>query len=153
MFVSRVKPEVKSDSDIKYLHGKGHLPIYTQNDKFLTTQEIMNVLLDSDLKDGLICTEVPFSVHLNAAFIVDLSKFKSTKDVLCDDMGSWNWNGSFKRWCSITSHGMVKQFGRRVSVKDLPTNSYRVWKRYYYLKGSPDVRKMVAFLAGKLHPG
>ena len=109
----------------------------------------MNVLLDCDLKSESVCTQVPFSVHLNSAFVIDLSKLDSPKDILCDDMGAWNWNGSFRKWCSITESGMVKQLGRVLLAEDQHSNAYRVWKRYYYLKCSPDVRKMVALLEGE----
>lgn len=148
----RVKPNIKSETEskIKFLHGKKALPIYCQSTKLLTTQELMNVLLDCDLRPESICTQVPFSVSLNSAFIIDLSKLDSPKDILCDDMGTWTWNGSFRKWCSITEDGCVKQLGTSLPVNDQPSNAYRVWKRYYYLKCSPDVRKMVALLEGEI---
>ena len=146
-----MKPDIKSESDeMKFLHGKPHLPIYCQSAKLLTTQDLMNILLDSDLKPESICTQVPFSINVNAAFVVDLSRLKSPKDILCDDMGTWTWNGSFRKWCSITEHGFVKLLGRNLPTNDQPSNTYRVWKRYYYLKGSPDVRKMVVLLEGEI---
>ena len=64
--------------------------MYCQSSKMLTTQEILNILLDSDLDSESVCTEVPFGVNVNAAF---LSKLKSSRDVLCDDMGTWSWGG------------------------------------------------------------
>ena len=148
----RVKPSIESEteSEIKFLHGKQTLPVYCQSSKLLSTQELMNVVLDSDLKPESICTQVPFSVHVNSAFVIDLSKLDSPKDILCDDMGTRNWNGSFRKWCSITEHGFVKQLGRCLPVNDRPSNAYRVWKRYYYLKCSPDVRKIVALLEGNI---
>ena len=145
-----VKSETGHESEIEYLHGKKTLPIYCHNSKLLTTQELMNILLDCDLKSESICAQVPFSVHLNSAFIVDLSKLDSPKDILCDDMGTWIWNGSFRKWCSITEDGFIKQLGRSLPAEDRHSNAYRVWKRYYYLKCSPDVRKMVALLEGEI---
>ena len=111
----------------------------------------MNVLLDSDLKNESVCTEVPFAVHVNTVFIVDLSKLNSAKDVLCDDMGTWTWNRSFRRWCTVTSDGTTRILGKRIHPIEIPPAAYQVWKRYYYLKGSPDVKKMVVFLQGKLN--
>ena len=65
-------------------------------------------------------------------------------------MGTWTWNGSFRKWCSITEDG---QLGKVLPTKDRSSNVYRVWKRYYFLKCSPDVRKMVALLEGEVFSG
>ena len=59
------------------------------------------------------------------------------------------WNGIFRKWCSITEDGFVKQLGRLLPAEDRHSNAYQVWKRYYYLKCSPNLRKMVALLEGK----
>ena len=95
----RAQPEIKTDSEdqVTFLHNKEQLPIYVQGyKKFLTTQEIMNVLLDSELNLKSVCSQVPFAVMSNTVFIVDISKLASAKDILCDDMGSWKWSGSFR---------------------------------------------------------
>ena len=60
----------------------------------LTTQEAVSVLLNSELRESSICTKVPFSVEVNAVFVVDLNKLASPNDVFCDDMGVWTWGGS-----------------------------------------------------------
>lgn len=127
------------DETLVLLHGKPELPIYSVNNKFLTTQEAFDVLLDSDLSQDAICTKVPFSVSQNGIFVVDLNKLESINDVLCDDMGVWTANGSLKRWCSISVHGFVKLLEKGISSQELDTNSFHIWKRYYYLKSSPDV--------------
>lgn len=147
LYVHRLKHEA-NDNPLIFLHGKAQLPIYSSSNKFLTTQKAINVLLDSDLKQDAICSQVPFSVSKNSIFVVDLNKLSCIKDLLCDDMGVWMWSGSFKRWCSVGSRGFVKLFEKNVSVGDLDTGSYHIWKRYYYLKASPDIRKMVILLQG-----
>ena len=68
-------------TELEHLHDKRSLPVYCQSSKMLTTQEILNILLDSDLESDSVCTEVPFGVNVNAAFTVDLSKLKSSRDV------------------------------------------------------------------------
>lgn len=145
MFYCRLKSEVQT---VAKLHGLQELPIYAQPKKLFTTQEVITALLCSDIEDASVCTRVPFNVEVNAAFIVDLNKFGSPKDVLCDDMGVWNWGGSNKRWVSVDEDGFV------VFLKDKPEsnasadNFFRVWKRYYCLKASPDVKKMIVLLEG-----
>jgi hypothetical protein len=108
------------------------------------------VLLDCDLQQDEICSQVPFSVNKNGIFIVDLNRLGSTKDILCDDMGVWMWSGSFKRWCLVSSNGFVKLHKKNVSMQDINADSYRMWKRYYSLKASPDIRKMVILLEGTI---
>ena len=137
-----------NDRPLVLLHGKAELPTYSSNNKFLTTQEAINVLLDGDLQQDEICSQVPFSVSKNGIFIVDLNTLGCPKDILCDDMGVWTWSGSFKRWCLVSSHGFVKLYKKNISLQELNANSYRIWKRYYSLKASPDIRKMVILLEG-----
>lgn len=130
------------------LHSIPELPIYANPKKIFTTQDAINILLSFDLQESSICTRVPFSVEVNAAFVVDLNKLNSPKDILCDDMGVWSWGGSTKRWVSVNKYGFV------TFLKSMPEDSpsdntcYRVWKRYYALKASPDVKKMILLLEG-----
>lgn len=148
----RVPPVNKTDPEdqLTFLHNKEQLPIYVLGcKKFLTTQEIMNVLLDSDLNMKSVCSQVPFAVASNAVFIVDLSKLEAAKDILCDDMGSWKWSGSFRRWCSVSSEGFVKLLGKDEPENGLPCDAYHIWKRYYSLQASPDLKKMVVILEGR----
>ena len=74
---------------------KKTLPI--QSTKLLSIKELTCVLLDGDLKPE----SIPFYVNVNSAFIIDLSKLDLPKDILCNNMGTWNWNGSFRKWCSF----------------------------------------------------
>jgi hypothetical protein len=148
----RAQPEIKTDPEdqLTFLHNKEQLPIYVPGcKKFLTTQEILNVLLDSELKLKSVCTQVPFAVMSNAVFIVDLSKLASAKDISCDDMGSWKWSGSFNSWCLVSSEGFVKLLGKDVPESGLSSDTYHIWKRYYCLQASPDVKKMIVLLEGK----
>ena len=144
-FPSRVKSEVKS---MTQLHGFQELPVYAQPNKLLTTQDAVFALLSSDLEKSSICTRVPFSVEINAAFIVDLNKFDTPKDVLCDDMGAWIWGGSNKRWISVDSNGFVTFLKPKDDTSE--ENCFHVWKRYYSLKASPDVKKMILLLEGNM---
>ena len=83
------------------------MPVYAQPTKLLTTQECVTVLLNSKLRDSSICSKVPFSVEINAVFVVDLNKLSSPNDITCDDMGVWKWGGSRKRWLSVDNEGFV----------------------------------------------
>ena len=56
------------------LHGCLDLPIYAKETKLLSTEGIMNTILNPDLSEKQICSKVPFGVNCNSVFLVDLSK-------------------------------------------------------------------------------
>ena len=121
------------------------LPIYAQPNKMLSIQDVVGVLLSSKLEDSSICSLVPFSVEVNAVFVIDLNKLSSPNDVACDDMGVWTWGGSKKRWVSVEDDEFVV-FLKESDQPGTDTSHYLVWKRYYFLKSSPDVKKMIIIL-------
>ena len=100
-----MKPEI--GCSIGELHGMKGLPIYAQPNKMLSIQDVVGVLLSSKLEDSSICSLVPFSVEVNAVFVIDLNKLSSPNDVTCDDMGVWTWGGSKKRWVSVEDDEFV----------------------------------------------
>lgn len=134
--------------DFALLHDLPELPIYAKPKKMFTTQEVINVLLNSGLQENSICTRVPFSVEINSAFIVDLNKLNSPRDILCDDMGVWSWGGSTKRWITVYNYGFVTFLKNKPANVDSENTCYHVWKRYHYLKSSPDVKRMIILLGG-----
>jgi hypothetical protein len=79
---------------------------------------------------------------MNAVFVVDLNKLASPNDVLCDDMGVWTWGGSSSRWISVDEEGFVI-FLKKYQTDEKDESCYLVWKRYYFLKSSPDVKRMM----------
>ena len=105
------------------------------------------MLLSSELNKSSICSRVPFAVEMNAVLIVDLNQLSSPKDLLCDDMGVWSWGGSRKRWMSVDEDGLVTFIGGGGKL-DSDESCYHVWKRYYSLKASSDVKKMIIVLEG-----
>lgn len=136
---------MKQNASVALLHDNKDLPIYAQPDKLLSTQECVTVLLNSDLKDCLICNTVPFAVEINSVFVLDLNKLKSPSDVICDDMGVWKWGGSCRRWLAVDEQGFVSFLEEKDEELE---NCYLVWKRRYSLKTSPDVKRMIVMLEG-----
>ena len=135
-------------TEISRLHDLKELPVYAQPCKMLSTQEVIGVLLNAELQKSSICTKVPFSVEINAVFVIDLNKLASPNDVLCDDMGVWIWGGSSKRWILVDEEGFVT-FLKKCQTEGNDESCYLVWKCYYYLKSSPDVKRMIIILEGK----
>ena len=141
----RVKPEIGCTAN--KLHNMKGLPIYAQPTKMLSIQDVVGILLSSKLEDTSICSQVPFSVEVNAVFVIDLNKLSSPNDVTCDDMGVWTWGGSKKRWVSVDDDGDVA-FLRESNQPGSDASHYFVWKRYYSHKSSPDLKKMIIILEG-----
>ena len=130
---------------IRYHLGRKDLPIFSQQSHRPSTAEIMNILLDPDLESSYLCTSQPVAVEKNCLFIVDLRHMKNSKD-LCDDMGSWVCNGVCSGWVSIDEDGTVDNLGKKPKCCD----AYRFRKKYYRLKASPDLHKMVVYIEGEL---
>lgn len=92
----------------------------------------------------MLCQHVPFGVNVNSSFIVDMNRLYNPRDILCDDMGVWKWNGSYRSWISVDEHGEVQIVGKNLAGS--PSRmQYRIWK---HSKSSPDVKKMVVLLEG-----
>lgn len=141
----RVKPDMQCKTT--HLRGIKELPVFAQPSKMLTTDKAIGVLLFSGLAEESICSRVPVSVDINSVFVVDLNKLSSAKDIHCDDMGVWTWGGSNKRWVCVDECGVV-EFVPKKDEKPMGKDCYKVWKRYYSLKVSPDVKKLIIVLEG-----
>ena len=88
------------------------------------------------------------SVDINSVF-VNLNQLSSHKDIHCDDIGVWTWGGSNKRCECVDEYGLV-EFVPKKDEKPMSTDCYKVWKCYYSLKVSPDVKKLILMLEGML---
>jgi hypothetical protein len=96
-------------------------------------QETIVIISDSDSSEN----EMKYKCIINIA-----------KNISCDDMGSWKWSGSFNSWCLVSCEGFVKLLGKDVPESGLSSDTYHIWKRYYCLQASPDVKKMIVLLKG-----
>ena len=119
--------------------------------KLLSTEQSINIILDPDLQAEFVCKYVPISVNRNSVFLVDMNHLSDPRDIMCDDMGSWKWGGSYRMWLEVDDIGDVKVLGKEIPQQekdDLPC--FRIWKRYYNNKSSPDVKKLVVTVEGIL---
>ena len=131
------------------LHDKKGLPIYSRDSKLWSTRKCFSSLLNSNLDNSKVCIIVPFSVDINSVFIVDLNQLGSNKDIFCDDMGVWQWSGSYRKWCKTNEKGDVAILEGKSDAEDSQF-CYCIWKRYYCLKSNPDIKRMVVMMEGML---
>lgn len=118
--------------------------------KLVSTEESVNIILDPELTPDFVCKRVPTAVDCNSVFLVDMSELAHPKDIVCDDMGSWKWGGSYRVWLTLDEAGCVEIFGKVLPTREksnLPF--YRVWRRYYLCKSSPDLKKLVVTIEGQ----
>ena len=116
----------------------------------LDTHNIVNAVLDPELKEDKVCSMQPIDVENNAVFIVDLGKLGTLKDLYCDDMGSWQYNGVYRTWLEVDDAGYVATLGKQKPSQSSP-NIYYITKKYFVHKSSSDLKKTVAILTGRSH--
>ena len=124
--------------------------MYSRPSARLDTHDIVNALLDPELEESKVCSMQPVNVENNAVFIVDLGKLKTVKDLYCDDMGSWQYNGVYQSWLEVDENGFISTLGKNKPSQPAP-NTYYITKKYFVHKSSRDLRKIVAILSGKCH--
>ena len=129
----------------KHLHDIRGLPILGNPKQKLQARGYFEMLLDPQLAKDHICSMVPFSVNCSSIFVVDLSNIRSVRDILVDDMGVWQWKGSYRVWCSVEDSEVVNAGRNRPNSE----HAYQIWQRYYVNKTSPDVKKYVVLLYGE----
>lgn len=105
--------------------------------------------MDPELGTDQICTTQPVAVESNAVFIVNLKHLKNSKDILCDELGAWKCNGCHHTWVVVDEQGIAGIYGKKKPC-DGDERAYRVTKKYYNNKGSPDFHRMVVFIEGML---
>ncbi|MCG8624910.1 MAG: hypothetical protein MJE68_23290, partial [Proteobacteria bacterium] len=132
-----------------FYNGNPKLPAYARISTRMDTQEIVNAFLDPELDDDMICSMQPVNVENNVAFIVDLGKLKNVKDLYCDDMGSWQYNGVYHSWLTVDDAGFVSTMGKEKPSK-LTSDMYYITKKYFVHRTSSDLKKIVVTLSGKL---
>ena len=109
----------------------------------------MDILLDPELSSDLLCTRMPFDVDCNSVFVVDMSTLSNPKDITCDDMGVWKWNGSYRRCLCVDEKGIIMILGKTLAeIPSVP--HYHIWRRYYENKSSQDLKKMMVTLEGMI---
>lgn len=141
------KPCSKERVPIEYHGGRKDLPIFVRQKKHLSTTEIVETLLDPDLDGNEICKAQPVAVESNLAFIVDLKNLNHPKDLLCDELGSWKCNGCRHTWVVVSDIGVAEICGKN-KPDNVDGSLYKVTKKYYLNKGSPDFHRMVVTMEG-----
>ena len=133
---------------IEYHNGRHDVPVYCFQKTRPSTSEGVAIILNPNLDRRRVCMSQPTCISQNTVFIVDLKQLKHPSDVLCDDMGTWVCNGCRRTWISVDEDGELEFFNNKKPANH--ENCYKVVRKYYNHKGSPDFHRMALFLEGKL---
>lgn len=120
--------------------------LWTTPKKQFSAEEIARLLLiKSTVPQRKICSKQPVRVCHNVSFVVDLHALDDPKDIRADENGVWQRNGSPVTYVSI--HG-AKVF-RRTKMGN-HSHHYKVSRIYYRHSSSPDFRRVIATVYGKM---
>ena len=85
-----LEPSKKRTKYNDHYMGYLNLPIYESGKKRgIETKSLLNDLLSKDKSSPQVCQGMPLGVHQSLVFLLNLEKFSSEKDILCDGNGIW----------------------------------------------------------------
>lgn len=135
-------------SQVGELHkGRENLPVFSWRKNVISPLEILEELL-KPRNNGTTCSAVPRNISHNVCFMVDVDSLKSSNDWKSDDMGVWKNNG-----VQYFRMGMENDAVFQIDEDDVledGINHYIIKRTYYKNKSSPDLRKIVSILQGKI---
>ena len=127
--------------------GRENLPVFSWRKNVISPLEILEELL-KPRNNGTTCSAVPSNISHNVCFMVDVDSLKSCNDWKSDDMGVWKNNG-----VQYFRMGMENDAVFQIDKNDVLAdgiNHYVIKRTYYKNKSSPDLRKIVSILLGKI---
>ena len=131
-------------------NGNRKLPIYDKPKERISTEKAVEIMLNEELEETVLCQMPPTCVDKNCLFVIDLQKLSDPKDISCDDMGSWRANGTHPSYVAVDQMGTVTIVPRRKAEKGkFSGTQYKLIKRYYYHKTATDLQKTIFLMQGK----
>lgn len=125
------------------------LPVFSSGRRSgITTEEAVDILLNSQIDLSKVARAVPTSVSKNVVFIVDVEAphVKSVKSLLADDLGVWKGTGTktfyFKESTKTNSLNKVSEamFG--------VVGVYRCTRSFYRNESDPELLRIIIHLRG-----
>lgn len=116
-----------NDCPTEYFCGDRQLPIFSRAICGYNFDQLVNILMQSNIDEFTVCSVSPLGVSANATFIVDIDKVHFN-DLKCDDLGSWTATGTKSTYFRFTANGM-----RVTEKKPLQCGVYHVLTCRYYV--------------------
>ena len=107
-----------------------------------SNQTILKILFT--LEPQYICHDVPGAISQNCTFVVDMEYLDNVEDIKCDDMESWKQSKCSTKYYDVedSSDGEYDI----IPVRDGLDRSYKVVRRTYINKSSPDLHKTMVLV-------
>ena len=122
------------------------IPVYECSTRSYTALDILDIVVGGACTSEKLCTKKPTGVRTTASFVIDLNEVQ-LKDIGADDNGSWitcNPHRTYK----VEFHE-----GHIVAATPVQTpnssNCYTVCRQYGTHKGTPDFRRILAYVTDK----
>ena len=133
-----------------YWNNNPKLLIYdTLKDRIDTETAAQTILNDAD--DESLCAMQPTCVHKNIRLVVDLEKLSNPKDITCDDMGSWQSNGTHPAYVVKGKSGVISTLSLKEAKRGKRSGDmYKLIKRYCYHKTANDLNKTIFSMTGNV---
>ncbi len=113
--------------------------------------DALNAILNTDLTSEIVCKKKPVGINKPATFIVDTTKLCHPDDLKADDLGSWVNKGKPSRLFDIVRDSSGIVYGaNNCSSFDVSGNVFRLTRMYYHHKGTPEFKKTIFYVCGKL---
>ena len=104
---------------------------------------ILKLLLSLD--PSFICARVPCSVARNCSYVVNLNVLEDPEDIKCDDMGAWNQSKCATKFYEAAEDSPDGDIEISRVYED-NERTYKVVRRPYINKSSPDLHKTVVLI-------
>ena len=107
-----------------------------------SNQTILKILFT--LEPQYTCHDVPRAISQNCAFVVDMEYLDNVEDIKCDDMGSWKQSKCSTKYYDVEDSPDGEY--DIIPVRDGLDGSYKVVRRPYINKSSPDLHKTIVLV-------
>ena len=129
LHLHRIKFDEESPSTSQvYYSGDKQLPIFSKVTSGYGFDQLIEILMTSNVDKSNICTVRPTGVSENATFVVDLDVVRFG-DLKSDDLGSWNATGTKSTYFRMTDTGI--RVADKKPVHDSFGNYHVLTRRYY----------------------
>ena len=130
----------KRDAFSEFYQNDRQLPIYKTSNCGIPTKEVVLLLL-SDLRDGQISRNIPYTINKNVSFVYNVNDIGHWKNALCDGMGTWDQMGTETVYAAIAGEDDISLFRK----KNANTN-IKVIRRKYINGSSSDLHRIAITL-------
>lgn len=112
--------------------------------------EVFDMILNTEISSEIVCKQKPVGISDAAVFLVDTTNFRRHDDLKADDMGSWIHKAKPIRYFDLSRCISGEVYGAKCCEESSCDTVYRLTRVYYHHRGTPEFRKTIFYVHGKL---